>query len=94
MAKINIVQKGPSGTVQYIEGLFKKNVSEFYFEFGGGSVVATIWFPTEDKWDAKYPWASGRHKEIVTFVANECRRTQAPKSTIKWEADRFHLVNP
>ena len=92
MAKINIIQKGPSGTVQYMEGWLKKNVCEFYFEFGGGDTVATIWFPAEDKWEAKYPWASGRHKEIVTFVANETRRTQAPKSTIRWEADRFHLV--
>ena len=94
MAKLNIIQKGPSGTVQYIEGLFKKNVCEFYFEFGGGNTVATVWFPAEDKWDEKYPWAGGRHKEIVIFVANECRRTQASKSTIKWESDRFHLVNP
>lgn len=93
MAKINIVQKGPSGTVQYIEGFLKKNTSEFYFEFGGGDVVATVWFPAEDKWDEKYPWAKGRQKEIVEYVANDVRRTQAPKSTIRWEADRFHLVS-
>lgn len=91
--KIKIVQKGPSGTVQYTEGLFKKNICEFYFEFGGGDTVATIWFPIEDAWDAKYPWASGRHKEIVESVAKELQRTQAPTSTIKWEKDRFHLVN-
>ena len=91
--KIKIVQKGPSGTVQYAEGLFKKNVCEFYFEMGGGDIIATIWFPAEDKWDAKYPWASGRQKEIVESVAKEVQRTQAPSSTIKWEKDRFHLVN-
>ena len=45
-----------------------------------------------DKWDAKYPWASGRHKEIIVFVAKEARQTQSPRSTIKWEDDRFHLV--
>ena len=78
--------------MQYIEGLFKKNVCEFYFEFGGGDTVATVWFPAEDKWDAKYPWASGRHKEIIAFVAKEARQTQSPRSTIKWEDDRFHLV--
>ena len=92
MAKINIVQKGPSGNVQYIEGWLKKNVCEFYFELGGGSTVATVWIPAEDKWDAKYPWAGGRRKEIITFVAEEVRRTQSPSSTIKWEDDRFHLV--
>lgn len=93
MAKINIVQKGQSGKVQYIEGFLKKNVCEFYFEFGGGDTVATIWFPTKDKWDQTYPWAKGRQKEIVEYVANDVRRSQAPKSTIKWESDRFHLVS-
>ena len=93
MAKINIVQKGPSGTVQYIEGWLKKNVCEFYFEFGGGETVAIITIPTEDMWDAKYPWASGRRKNILTYVANELRRTQAPSSTIVWDDKCFRLVN-
>ena len=90
--KIKVIQKGPSGTILYIEGWLKKNVCEFYWEFGGGDIVATIWFPAEDKWDAKYPWASGRRKEIITAVAEEVHRTQSPSSTIKWEDDRFHLV--
>ena len=71
MAKINIIQKGPSGTVQYIEGLLKKNICEFYFEFGGGETVAIITIPTQEKWDAAYPWACGRREEIIQFVAKE-----------------------
>ena len=90
--RINIIQKGPAGTVQYIEGWLKKNICEFYFEFGGGDTVAIISFPDEDKWDAKYPWASGRRKEIITFVAKEVQRTQAPSSTIVWEDNSFRLV--
>ena len=93
MAKINIIQKGPSGTVQYIEGWLKKNTCDFYFEFGGGDTVAIITTPTQDTWDAKYPWASGRRKNILTYVANELRRTQAPSSTIVWEDKCFRLVN-
>jgi hypothetical protein len=91
MAKINIIQKGPSGTVQYIEGWLKKNICEFYFEFGGGDTVAIVSFPAEKDWDAKHPWASGRRKEILTFVAEEVRRTQASKSTIVWEDKSFRL---
>lgn len=91
--KINVIQKGPSGTVQYIEGWLKKNICEFYFEFGGGDTVAIIWIPAEGEWDAKYPWAAGRRKEILTFVANEVRRTQAKSSTIVWEDKSFRLVN-
>jgi len=90
--KINIIQKGPSGTVQYIEGFLKKNVCEFYFEFGGGDTVAIIWIPAENEWDAKYPWAGGRRKEIITFVAEEVRRKQSPKSTIVWEDKSFRVV--
>ena len=93
MAKINVIQKGPSGTVQYIEGFLKKNVCEFYFEFGGGDTVAIIWIPSENEWDAKYPWAGGRRKEIITFMAEEVRRKQSPKSKIVWEDKCFRLVN-
>ncbi len=92
MAKINIIQKGPSGTVQYIEGWLKKNICEFYFEFGGGDTVAIITIPTENTWDVKYPWASGRRKEILTFVAEELRQTQAPSSTIVWGDGYFSLM--
>jgi len=90
--KVNIIQNGQSGTVQYIEGIFKKNICEFYWEFGGGDTVAIITLPTEDKWDAKFPWASGRRKEIVSFVAEEVRRTQSPSSKIVWESNCFRLV--
>ena len=93
MAKVKITQKGPAGTVQYAEGWFKKNVCEFYFEFGGGETVAIITIPAEDQWDAAYPWAGGRHKEILAFVAEELRRTQAPSSTIVWEERSFRLIN-
>lgn len=93
MAKVNIIQKGPSGTVQYTEGWFKKNTCSFYWEFGGGDTIAIISIPTEDKWDAAYPWAGGRRKEIITAVAKEVRRMQAPSSKIVWESNCFRLVN-
>lgn len=91
--KVKVIQQGRSGTVQYTEGWLMRNTCAFPYEFGGGDTVATVWFTPEDKWDDKYPWAAGRQKEIVTFVAEELRRTQAPKSVIEWENDRFHLVN-
>jgi hypothetical protein len=90
--KVNIINQGQSGRVQYIEGFLKKNICEFYFEFGGGDTVAIITIPTEEKWDAAYPWASGRRKEIVTFVAEQVRRTQASSSTVVWEPNCFRLV--
>jgi len=92
VAKINIVQKGPSGTVQYIEGWLKKNLCEFYFEFGDGDTVAIITVPAEERWDGTYPWAAGRREKILTFVADEVKRTQAPSSMIVWEDKSFRLM--
>ena len=86
---VKIIEKGRSGSVQYFE---KGQTCEFYWEFGGGDTIAITWFPPENQWDAKYPWASGRHKEIVTFVAEEVRRTQSPSSKIVWEDNCFRLV--
>lgn len=90
--KINIIQKGPSGTVQYTEGWLKKNLCEFYFEFGGGDTVAIVTVPAKDKWDTAYPWAAGRREQILSFVAEQLRRTQAPSSAIVWEERSFRLV--
>lgn len=95
MARINIIEQGRSGKIQYIEGsLFKKNTCEFYWEFGGGDTVAIIWFPKDDAaWDAKYPWAAGRRMEIVRDMAEQVRKKQAPRSTLKWEEGTVLLVS-
>jgi hypothetical protein len=91
--RIKVLNQGRSGKVQYVEGWLKKNVCEFYFEFGGADVIATIWLPKDDSaWDAAYPWAAGRRMEIVREMAGQVRKKEAPQSTLKWEADRVHLV--
>ncbi len=95
MSKINIIQQGRSGKIQYIEGaLFKKNMCEFYWEFGGGEAVAIISFPkTDAEWDKQYPWAKGRRMEIVTDMAEQVRREKSPTSILKWEAGSVLLVS-
>ncbi|MGE5375460.1 MAG: hypothetical protein ACM3XO_10415 [Bacteroidota bacterium] len=95
MAKINIITKGSSGTIQYMEGsLFKKNTCEFPWEFGGADTVAIIWFPKEEaEWDRKYPWAAGRRMEIVRDMAEQVRKQQAPSSRLKWEEGTVLLVS-
>ena len=88
-SKITITSSGPAGKIRYTEN---GQTCEFYWEFSGGDAIATVWFPAEGEWDAKYPWAKGRQKEIVSAVAEEIRRKQSPSSKIEWESDRFHLV--
>jgi hypothetical protein len=95
MAKVNIITKGSSGTIQYIEGgLFKKNTCEFHWEFGGADTVAILWFPKDDaEWDRKYPWAAGRRMEIVKDMAEQVRKQQAPSPRLKWEDGTVSLVS-
>jgi hypothetical protein len=90
--KIKIISQGRGGKVQYSEGWLKKNVCAFSWEFGGGDTVAIVWFTADDAFDSAYPWAGGRQKEILTFVAKELRRTQTPSSTIVWGDGYFNLV--
>jgi len=94
MAKVKMIAKGPSGTIQYIEGsLFKKNMCEFYWEFGGGDAVAIISFPRNDSgWDKQYPWAAGRRMEIVKEMAEQIRKQESPSSTLKWEEGTVLLI--
>ena len=92
MAKVNIIENGRSGTIQYIEGWWKKKTYEFYWEFGAEDTLAIVWFPSEDKWDIQYPWARGRHQEIISDMATKVRRKMAPLSKIKWEDNVFELV--
>lgn len=95
MAKVNIIEQGRYGKIQYIEGsLFKKNTCEVYWEFGGGDVVAIITFPkTDAEWDRKYTWAAGRRMEIVKDMAEQVRKKQAPSSTLRWEEGTVLLVS-
>ncbi len=90
--KVKIFEQARSGKIQYSEGWLKVNTCEFYWEFGGGNLLATVWFPTEEKWAAQYPWAVGRRTEIMNFVAVEVRKQKAQSSSIEWEDDRFHLM--
>ena len=93
MAKVKIVEQGRSGKIQYSEGWLSSNKCEFYWEFGGGDTIAIVWIPAEEKWDTQYPWAKGRRKKIVEFVAEEVRRMKASSAKIKWEKESFSLVS-
>lgn len=95
MSKINIIQQGRSGKIQYAEGvLFNNYMCEFYWEFGGADVVAIISFPkTDAEWDKKYPWATGRRMEIVKDMAEQVRHEKSPLSTLKWEEGSVLLMS-
>ena len=87
---VTITEGGRTGAVIYHEGAGRLS---FWWEFGGGDVVAIVNVGDEEEWRAKYPWAAGRRAEILGFVAAEVIRQKAPTCRAEIQrANGFLLV--
>lgn len=73
-SKIDIEFMGSGGIVHYAEG---ENHADFWWELGGGDVVAIISGPPPQAWDHVLPWAIGRRREILLRIASEVETTQS-----------------
>ena len=73
---VEIVESGRSGSVNYHE---PSGSISFYWEFGGGDVVAFISVGDSATWNTRYPWAVERRREILERVGREVIRQKAPK---------------
>ncbi len=74
---VGISEKGRYGSVTYRE---TAGSMSFYWEFGGGDVIATIGVVTEAEWAGEHAWAAGRRTEILQRVAGEVIRQKSPNS--------------
>lgn len=72
---VSITGSGRSGQVVYREAAGELS---FYWEFGGGDVVASVQVGTETEWRTKHLWAAERRSEILRFLAAELVRQKAP----------------
>jgi hypothetical protein len=59
---------------------------------GGADAFVTIWAPSEEKWDAQVPWASGRRMEVLNFIVNQISSQKAPNAKVRWSKDFFELI--
>lgn len=75
--KVEVAENGRRGAVYYREA---QNSLRFYWEFGGGDVVAIIDVGTRSEWEQQHPWAALRRAEILRRVADEVIRQRAPHS--------------
>ncbi len=71
---VEITENGRSGSVRYREGA---DALSFYWEFGGGDVVAIIQV-NDAAWRGQPAWLTGRQAEVLRFVAGEVIRQKAP----------------
>lgn len=75
---VQIVTKGPYGSVIYQEG---SHTVSFPWEFGGGEVISIIHLTPSSEWNEKYPWAIGRRDEIVERMVKDVIRQKARECT-------------
>lgn len=85
---VTITEGGRTGAVVYHEGA--KRLS-FWWEFGGGDVVAIVNVGDEEEWRLKHPWAVERRAEILGFVAAEVVRQKAPSCRAEIQRDCIYL---
>jgi hypothetical protein len=73
--RVEMPMSGPSGYITYHEG---SSAASFYWEFGGGDVVAIIYIGQPSEWNTQYPWATDRRSEILERVIQEVIRQRSP----------------
>jgi hypothetical protein len=77
---VEIVTNGRDGHILYRES---SSVASFYWEFGGGGVIAIINVGSAVEWIEEYPWSADRRTEVLERVIKEVIRQKAPTCTAK-----------
>ena len=72
---VSVHEDGRSGKVIYRD---RSGSLSFYWEFGGGDVVATIQVGDAATWQRQHSWAAGYRAEILRRVGDEVIRQKAP----------------
>ena len=75
--KLEYINQGRGGYVVYKDG---QSLIKLFFEYGGGNCVAIIYVPTIDEWTTKTNLPIADRQTILTFVAEQAIKDQAPKS--------------
>ena len=75
--KLEYINEGRGGYVVYKDGRVD---IKLYFEYGGGNCVAIIDVPSSNEWTNKTNLPITERNSILTFVAEQAIKDQAPKS--------------
>jgi hypothetical protein len=86
---VSITQSGRGGTVFYI---LKEKRLHFYWEFGGNEVLALIFVPNDQTWEAQTGIPLSKRLEILTFVAQQVIRQRASGSIYRILDDVIEIV--
>ncbi len=83
--RVEIRSDGRCGYISYYEG---SSQALFYWEFGGGDIVAWIDLGKASEWSRLYPWAAGRQPEVMGRVIQEALHQRAPTGRIECEEQK------
>ena len=72
---VEVAERGRDGYVYYRDSA---GSISFYWEFGGGDVVAIVSGDRVEEWKKNHSWAAARRREIMERVASEVIRQKAP----------------
>lgn len=75
--KLEYINEGRGGYVVYKDG---RADIKLFFEYGGGNCIAIIYVPTSSEWTNKTNRPITKRNSILTFVAEQAIKDQAPKS--------------
>jgi hypothetical protein len=87
--RVEIIENGRSGNLIYHEDSWD---ASFYYEFGGGDVIAIIYGRPASEWLQKYPWAVFRRQEILERVAGETIRLKAKSCVASFDEKSGNLL--
>ena len=82
--------EGRGGYVVYKD---KQSELKFYFEFGGSNCVAIIFVPAIDKWAGETSRSIEDRQQILTFVAVQAIKDQAPGGFYKLSGNCIEIFN-
>jgi len=78
--RVEIHGHGRAGSIKYFE---QNHEALFGWELGAADVVFIITGPPPQDWDDQLPWAIGRREEVLSRIAREIVRTQAPRCSFE-----------
>ena len=78
--KIEYINQGRGGFVIYLDN---QSTYKLFFEFGGGDCIAIIYVPSIDEWEMKTNKPLSEREQVLTFIAEQSIRDQAPNSYYK-----------
>lgn len=75
--KLEYINEGRGGYVVYKD---EQDDIRLFFEYGSGNCIAIIYVPTIAEWSTKTNRSVVDRNSILTFVAEQAIKDQAPKS--------------